>query len=174
MVEKRVEQKGDLLDLSSSKEFEKFSSLLDEITKKHNISAQELMALTGKKDSLPLSIFENNLSPLECVTKYLHEVEELSHKQIGAILNRSPKTVWQAYKFSLKKIPGKLEVKTSPYFIPFNLLGERKFSILESVVKHLVEDHNLKFSQIANLMNRDDRTIWTVYSRVKKKGKDES
>lgn len=174
MVEKRVKQKGDLLDLSSSKEFEKFSSLLDEITKKHNISVNELMAMTGKKESIPLTIFENNLSPLECVAKYLHEEEDLSHKQIGVILNRSPKTVWQAYKFSLKKISGKMEVKTSSYFIPFNLLGERKFSILESVVKHLVEDYNLKFSQIANLMKRDDRTIWTVYSRVKKKVKNES
>ena len=173
MVEKKGIEKGEIVDISSSKEFEKFSSLVDEITKKHNISVDELMALTGKKEAIPLTIFENDLSPLESVTKYLHEDEALSHKEIGAILNRSPKTVWQAYKFSLKKIPGKLQVKTSPYFIPYNLLGVRKFSILESVVKHLVEDHNLKFSQIADLMNRDDRTIWTVYSRVKKKVEDE-
>jgi len=37
------------------------------------------------------------------------------------------------------------------------------------MVEYLKEHEALSFHQIAALTNRDDRTIWTVYSRAKKK-----
>lgn len=161
-------------DFTSSKEFEEFKALLNMLIDKHDVSGFELVELAKREIGIPATVFSKNLSPLEGVTKYLHENLRLSFNEIGALLNRSPKTVWQAYKFGLKKLPASLLVKVSPYYIPYSVLSNRKFSILEGAVKHLHEHYKLRFSQIADLIYRDDRTIWTVYSRVKKKVKHES
>lgn len=53
--------------------------------------------------------------------------------------------------------------------IPSQIFQNRSLSVLESLVKYLKEEKNLTYSEIARLLNRDDRTIWTVYARVKKK-----
>jgi len=53
--------------------------------------------------------------------------------------------------------------------IPLSVLQDRSVAVLESIVEYLKEEKNLKYSEIATLLNRDQRTIWTVYNRVKKK-----
>lgn len=53
--------------------------------------------------------------------------------------------------------------------IPMEIIKNRNLSILESIVKFLKEARNLTYHEIAVLLNRDDRTIWTVYSRARKK-----
>jgi len=166
---KGSKKSGVLRDFSSSKEFEEFSSLLAKLTEKYKLSKYEFVEIADKQEGVPVTIFMKNLSPLEAVVRYMHEGLGFNHKQIGALLNRSPKTVWQAFNFGRKKLPPKLVIKPSSYYIPFSVLSDRKFSILENVVKHLVEGYNLRFFEIANLIYRDDRTIWTVYSRAKKK-----
>ena len=57
------------------------------------------------------------------------------------------------------------------YFIPLSIFSNRNLSILESLVKFLKERHSLTFADISILLNRDQRTIWTVYHRVKIKDK---
>ncbi|MFC1741506.1 sigma factor-like helix-turn-helix DNA-binding protein [Nanoarchaeota archaeon] len=46
---------------------------------------------------------------------------------------------------------------------------DRSLSPLESISEYLREVQGLSFHEIAVLMGRDDRTIWTCYSRAKKK-----
>ena len=53
--------------------------------------------------------------------------------------------------------------------IPVSIFDDRRLGVLESLVFYLRENLSLKNSEIAKLLNRDDRTIWTVYNRVKKK-----
>ncbi len=53
--------------------------------------------------------------------------------------------------------------------IPTSIFRDRSLSVLEAVVEYLKEHHNLNYHQIARLLNRDERTIWTVYNRAKKK-----
>ena len=53
--------------------------------------------------------------------------------------------------------------------IPISVLKDRSISVLEALVEYLKEVKNLTYHEIAELTNRDDRTIWTVYNRVKKK-----
>jgi hypothetical protein len=55
--------------------------------------------------------------------------------------------------------------------IPLRILQDRTVAVLEAIVEYLKEEKGLKYSQIGLLLNRDQRTIWTVYSRVKKKRK---
>jgi len=53
--------------------------------------------------------------------------------------------------------------------MPLRILQDRNVAVLEAIVEYLKQEKGLKYSEIAKLLNRDQRTIWTVYSRVKKK-----
>ncbi len=55
------------------------------------------------------------------------------------------------------------------FFVPSSIFRNRHLSVFESIVKHLKDDQNLVFHQIAVLLNRDERNIWTVYNRARKK-----
>jgi len=55
--------------------------------------------------------------------------------------------------------------------IPIRILQDRNVAVLEAIVEYLKDEKQLRYSEIAKLLNRDQRTIWTVYSRVKKKRK---
>ena len=43
----------------------------------------------------------------------------------------------------------------------------------EAIVKYLKENMKLRYSQIAKLLNRNERTVWTVYNKAIKKKKEE-
>lgn len=54
-------------------------------------------------------------------------------------------------------------------FIPTGIFVNRKLSFLESIVKYLKENQGYTFHEISILINRDERNVWTLYNRVKKK-----
>ena len=53
--------------------------------------------------------------------------------------------------------------------IPLAIFQVKALSILEAIVKYLKENGKYKYSQIARLLNRDQRTIWTTYKNAKDK-----
>ena len=53
--------------------------------------------------------------------------------------------------------------------LPFGIFSTSKISSLESIVKYLKEVRGLKFSKIAKLLNRSNKTIWATYSQATKK-----
>ena len=55
------------------------------------------------------------------------------------------------------------------YSIPLKVLRDRNLSVLEAISEYLHDEKNLTYHEIAVLMKRDDRTIWTCYQRAKKK-----
>ena len=59
--------------------------------------------------------------------------------------------------------------KESEYKIPVSIFKDAKLSPFETIVKYLRENEKLNYHQIGKLLNRDERNIWTVYNRVKKK-----
>ncbi len=59
--------------------------------------------------------------------------------------------------------------KESDYKIPVSVFKESKLSPFETIVKYLKEEKKLNYHQIGILLNRDERNIWTVYNRAKKK-----
>ena len=123
-----------------------------------------------KKDLLPISIFDNNeLSCLESIVKYLKEELELKLHEIALLLNRDDRTIWTTYNFACKKRKKRLQVKESKILIPISIFTNRKLSVLESIIGYLKDNFNLRYSEIAALLNRDERNIWTVYNRYKKK-----
>ena len=128
--------------------------------------------LEGEEVFIPLSIFNKKLSSLEVISKYLFENRNLSLKKISLLLGRSNKNIWNAYNKSKKKFPEKLVVKES-ILIPISVLRNLDFTLLENIVVYLKENLRFSYHEIAVLLQRDDRTIWTVYNRVKKKRKNE-
>lgn len=53
--------------------------------------------------------------------------------------------------------------------VPLEILKNRKLGMLESVCVYLKEKKDMSYSEIAQILNRDDRTIWASYNKAKKK-----
>ncbi|HLC58046.1 MAG TPA: hypothetical protein VJH95_05715 [Candidatus Nanoarchaeia archaeon] len=147
--------------------------LLKELIQKYDIKKEDILeAFEPENDptNIPISIFNTKeLSSLEAISKYLHEELHLKFSQIAQLTNRNPRTVWSAYQSSKTKHPSQLTIKQSEIKIPIHQLTDRSLSVLEAIVSYLKENYNLTLHEIAQFLNRDDRTIWTVYHRYKKK-----
>jgi DNA-directed RNA polymerase specialized sigma24 family protein len=53
--------------------------------------------------------------------------------------------------------------------LPSFIFKDRSLAALEAIVVYLKDSQGMTYAQIAKLLNRDDRTIWTTYQRAKKK-----
>ena len=169
---KTSKKAGISLDPTSSKlekddEFIGLKELYSRLKLRYN--KLEILSILDKEIFIPLSIFNKKLSSLEVITKYLVENKKLSLKRISELLNRSNRNIWNAYNKSKKKFPKKLVIKES-VLLPISILKNLKFTLLENIVSYLKEHQNLSYHEIAVILHRDDRTIWTVYNRAKKRG----
>ena len=63
----------------------------------------------------------------------------------------------------------KEEKRDTVVSIPSSIFKDRKLAPLESITEYLKDTQGLSFHEIAVILNRDDRTIWTCYNRAKKK-----
>ena len=166
-----------------SKDIDK--KLLDTFTylKEHGLSSEQILEIVNKKLNIPkapakeevkvpLSVFKNDyLSSLETIVKYLRENLLLSFKQIALLTNRNNIALAVTYRNAKKKLEAKFVEEISPYSIPVSVLQDRNISVLENVVSYMKDTFGLTYHKIAVLLNRNDRTIWTVYQRAKKKKK---
>lgn len=153
-------------DLSKEDKISLVSHFANELKRLHGISEQEIL---GRKDVLiPISIFAGELSSLEAVVKYMKENLSLKFSKAAKLLNRSSKTIWATYHKAAKKMPSPFIETFSEIMMPVSAISNRSFSTLESVVGH-IKALGYTNHETALMMNLDDRTIWTVYDRVKKK-----
>ncbi|MBS3151701.1 hypothetical protein J4443_04950 [Candidatus Woesearchaeota archaeon] len=154
-------------------------TLVDHAKKKYNLSSDEVLNLLSKKlkiseekirNEIPVSIFKNDkLSCLEAIVKYLKENLNLKYHEIALSTNRDDRTIWATYDHAKKKLADKFIIDEIKHTIPLEIFQNRKFSVLELISKYLHEDVGLSYHEIAVLLNRNDRTIWTVYQRYKTK-----
>ena len=122
-----------------------------------------------EKNIIPFSIFNSKkLSTLEIVVKYLKENKSLSYHQIALILKRNDRTIWTTYQKASKKYKEKFS-KLEGIEIPVEIFSNRKLSPLESLVHYLKDSLQISLSSIASQLSLSNSTIWTVYSRIKKK-----
>ena len=141
------------------------------IDTEQSFDAQEVKEhLEGEHTLIPITIFSNDgLSALETIVKYLKEEEGLRNSSIARILGRTPASVWITYRNAARKIVDRLPLAVTDIYIPTSVIASGKLSVLESVAQHLHEDLGLSYRKIADLLNRDERTIWTVCYRARKK-----
>jgi len=120
---------------------ERIKQIIDEL-KSHNITKQDLVLSFLQEEQALSKIFDKDtIETLETITKHLKEVKNLK----------------------LKTPP------TTGYSIPVTILSDRTLSALEHVTIYLKETHGLSYKEIATLLNRDQRTIWTTYQRAAQK-----
>ena len=161
-----VQNRGDYTGLSKNE----LILIIERLRLRCGLGEGEVLSLVDKTEiRIPVSIFSENVSSLEIICNYLVEIKKLSYSEIAKLINRDASTVYQAYNGSRKK-------KASPKLkeglsIPLSVLSDRRFSVLESIVIYLKEELNLKNHQIALILKRNDKTIWTVYNRAVKKKK---
>ena len=168
--------------MSKKESFEVEKRLLStlEYLKKQGLSSEEIVKLVDKllgveieeEVKVPISVFMNDkLSSLETIVKYLRENLLLSFKQIAALTNRNDVALAVSYRNARKKMEERFVEEISVYHIPVKILQDRKLSVLENIVSYLKDNFGLAYHKIAILLNRNDRTIWTVYQRAEKKRK---
>ncbi len=58
--------------------------------------------------------------------------------------------------------------KEKEIVLPVSIFNE-KLGMLESAVLYMKDDMNLSFNEIAKYLKRDYKTIWTSYSKARKK-----
>ena len=113
---------------------------------------------------------DRGVSVLEAVSEYLKDSKGLSYHGIAVLLNRNDRTIWTCYNRAKKKRPGHvMKLAESREHIPSSVFLDRDVSVLEAIVEYLKDERGLSYHEMAVLLNRDDRTVWTCYSRAKKK-----
>ena len=122
---KTQESRG--FDSSYDKDFLELKKIYSDFKQRYKVSALEILdKLEEKEVFIPISIFNERLSALETIVKYLKENVNLKNKEIGKITGRSSKVVWQAYDSSRKKYVKKFEFNQYGSGIPGKAFDEFK------------------------------------------------
>ena len=159
-----------LQELRKDEAFRGFRSHIDSLQSKYKLDLVNIFQLLSEKEIIiPACIFSRKTSALEAVSKYMHENLNLSFNRIAELLNRSSKTVWQAYRAGKTKHSPRYRLESNKHFIPVSVLSDRRLSMLESISIYLKDHYGLRYSEIAEIVHRDQRTIWTVCARARKK-----
>ena len=116
---------------------------------------------------IPSCIFTKELSSYETIVKFLKEAYSLSIQETAHLLFKKKQSVWRAYTEACKKHPKSLSVTNLLFPIPISIFSHDK-TILESLVVFLKDEYQLSYSEVASLLMRDDRTVWTVYHKAKR------
>jgi len=168
--------KEEALAKELDKEIDAINTFVQAILEKNDISFSKLVEMLREKREekaivkVPCCIFtERSLGILEALTKYLKEDLDLKYKEIASLLNRDNRVIWMTYNNARKKLKKRLAADKETIWIPVFIFTDKKFGLLESLTKYLKEDIEMTNHQIARALNRDNRTIWTSYSRAKKK-----
>ena len=115
------------------------------------------------------SVFaDRSLGILESITRYLKDEHRISYSQIARLLNRNPRTIWTAYKSAKRKSKKTVTDETS-MTVPISIFRDEKLGPLEVITYWLKENAGMSYSNIARVLNRNPRTIWTSYNRAVQK-----
>jgi len=108
----------------------------------------------------------------------VNNMEKLNKKAINGndllrILENNKREIIDSIRDELIKVKSEInnkEDKKSDIFIPVNIFKE-DIGAAESISRYLHDKKKLKFSEIAKLLNRNQRTIWVNYNNSLKNNK---
>ena len=169
LSKKRVERISSNSDKNLIKIYKENKKLLERVNrlkKENKLTNDDLLKIIKQHLPIPISIFKNS-SPLESLVKYLKESLGLRLNEISRLLNRDERTIWITYKNAAKKKIA-LDIN-SKVKVPLHIFSDRKLSALENLVSYLINEEKIKILDIGNILNRDYKTVWTVYNRANKK-----
>jgi len=140
--------------------------IINRLRDEYNLSRDEIDKIIKQEEfEIPVAIFSKKLGCLESLTKYMKENLNMSYHEIAKELNRDDRTIWTAYKKSQEKQRELLSIKETKVLLPISIFKDRRFTVFESIVWYL-RGKGMKYSEIAELLDRNQRNIWTVYSRA--------
>ena len=152
----------------ASLKFEEIKEALSPLASKHGIGVLELLSFVKDHAFFPNTIFSRKLTVLESVVKHLKE-KGLALRRISQLIGRDERNIWNISMQAARKHPRPFAPGDARFWIPVSVIADTPLSALECVVCHLKEEFPLTYHEIAVLMERDDRTIWTVYQRARRK-----
>ncbi len=137
----------------------------------HHYTDSDIKRLVEGKGAhvIPSNIFSAELSSFETIVKYLHENKDMRLKDIANLLHKSSSTIWITYRNSARKNSERLPQGDFTISITPESLTHGDLSILEGISWYLKEHYGLQFHKIAQILRRDDRTIWTAWNRASQK-----
>ncbi|MFH2020376.1 MAG: hypothetical protein ABIJ34_03115 [archaeon] len=162
----------DILDSTDKTLLSSFlSSFQASIKDKYNLDGKEIRVLVEDKEEnikyIPVSIFTRKIGILETAVKFLRENQELSFKEISNILKKTQNNVAVSYQNAKRKQSAPFSNIDYSEKLPLSIFSNNR-TCLESIVLFLKASYN--YHEIGKLLDRDERTIWTVYQRAAKKG----
>ncbi|MBU0760587.1 MAG: LamG domain-containing protein [Nanoarchaeota archaeon] len=147
-------------------------ALLDEqLRKECSTTLSTLLQETRKAKQeikIPAQIFTHKIGPAEALCKFLKENRSMTFHEIALTLNRNDRTIWLNYRNAVKKERAIIKVDKKAMNLPVEIFADRRLSIFETTVNFLRENGTSN-AQIAKLLNKDPRNVWTIYSRAVKK-----
>jgi hypothetical protein len=153
----------------------------DKLSKEYGITASEIPTLVSELEHpIPISAFLGESCPLEGLVSYLKEIEGLSLREISAKLGRAYTTIYTTYCNAKKRCTAergplagrKKSVKcpdTTGIKFPLGIFCKKKLSVLESATLYLRDHYHYSYHEIGELLQRDERTVWTTVHRAEVK-----
>ena len=142
--------------------------IIEKLSSRYKVSKKEIKELIEKEQEIPLSIFKKELGALESLVKYMKENLNMNCREIALALNRNERTIWTAYKKATQKQKNPIQTKETGLSVGISIFKNRNLTILEAIIVYLKEKE-MKYSEIAKLLDRDQKNIWTIYSKANKK-----
>ncbi len=147
----------------------KAKQILDLLKKKYELKDDELRQLLHEEMQIPLSIFTRDLTPLHSLVKYLKENLLLSFCDIAPLLKRDQRNIWRIYHDAIKRNSVSFTISDNTRWISLSIFSSDSLSAQECLVYYLKDSLSFSLHDIAKILQRDERTIWTVYHRARKK-----
>ncbi len=148
---------------------EELESIFDYLSEKYGIDYEVMRSIIDAKSkesshAIPASVFKDRTESITALAfLYLKHHRQMQPDAISGVLHLKKHTA----KKLAAKAAKKLDVNSS-FFIPAHVFG-KELSPFESIVEYLREHKRLKNHEIAKLLQRSDKTIWTAYNRAKNK-----
>ncbi|MDD5086475.1 MAG: hypothetical protein PHV16_01855 [Candidatus Nanoarchaeia archaeon] len=164
-----------VLDKELEREVEAIGVFVKSVLKKNNLSLEKFIDIlkekeNGTKINVPCCIFrKRNLGILESLAIYLKDEFNLNYHEIALLLNRDDRIIWASYNNARKKFKGSFVFKNNLKNIPISVFANRDVGLLEALTIYLKENESMRNHEIAEILNRDERTIWTSYKRANEK-----
>ena len=125
------------------------------------------------ENKIPITIFSKKLGGLEAITKYMKENLGMSYHEIAELLDRDDRTIWTSYNKAVKKQKQPIIIKRTNILLPINIFKKKKLTILEAIIINQ-KKKGLRYNEIAELLDRDQRNVYTIYSNAVKKIQEKS
>ena len=153
----------------SLNKLETIRMIAEELSERYKLSKSEISGIFNlNKESIPATIFSKEIGGLEALCKYMHENLNMSYHEIALAINRDDRTIWTAYQKAVRKMSRPLEVKETRMILPVSIFKNRRLTVLESAIIYM-KSKGLRYNEISNLINRNQKNVWTIYSRAIKK-----